>query len=97
MLPDNIIGLTDEQIEELKLRDEWADKCVPSGGWTFNKDLIGMTKNHSSVGLTFFFSIRYQLFLTECFGVEKKVDAMVTSQVRGCNKYWKKLLGTLAP
>ncbi|XP_026274694.1 cilia- and flagella-associated protein 298 isoform X2 [Frankliniella occidentalis] len=41
MLPPNIIGLTDEQVTELKLVDEWADKCVPSGGWTFNKDDIG--------------------------------------------------------
>ncbi|XP_034253160.1 cilia- and flagella-associated protein 298 [Thrips palmi] len=41
MLPPNIMGLTDEQVSELKLSDEWADKCVPSGGWTFNKDEIG--------------------------------------------------------
>ncbi|KAH0956844.1 hypothetical protein HN011_011977 [Eciton burchellii] len=41
MLPPNIMGLTDEQVEELKLRDEWADKCVPMGGWTFNRDQIG--------------------------------------------------------
>lgn len=41
MLPPNIMGLTDEQVSELKLCDEWADKCVPSGGWTFNKDEIG--------------------------------------------------------
>jgi len=41
MLPPNIMGLTDEQVEELKLRDEWADKCVPMGGWMFNRDQIG--------------------------------------------------------
>ena len=23
-------GLADEQIEELKLKDEWADKCLPN-------------------------------------------------------------------
>lgn len=34
-------GLTDEQIEELKLKDEWADKCYPSGGHIDNKDDIG--------------------------------------------------------
>ena len=34
-------GLTDEQIEELKLHDEWADKCVPSGGPVFNVDKVG--------------------------------------------------------
>lgn len=41
MLPPDIMGLTDEQVQELKLKDEWADKCVPMGGWTFNRDQIG--------------------------------------------------------
>lgn len=41
MLPPDIMGLTDEQVKELKLKDEWSDKCVPMGGWTFNKDQIG--------------------------------------------------------
>lgn len=37
ILPTEMIGLTDEQIEELKLKDTWADKCIPSGGFIFNK------------------------------------------------------------
>ncbi|XP_023316228.1 UPF0769 protein C21orf59 homolog A-like [Trichogramma pretiosum] len=41
MLPQNMQGLTDEQIEELHLVDEWGEKCCPSGGWTFNKDIMG--------------------------------------------------------
>lgn len=41
MFPPNIMGLTDEQVEELKLVDEWGEKCIPSGGWTLNKDPIG--------------------------------------------------------
>nr|CAB3230187.1 UPF0769 protein C21orf59 homolog [Phallusia mammillata] len=41
LLPPNMQGLTDEQIVELKLRDEWAEKCIPSGGPTFCKDDIG--------------------------------------------------------
>ena len=41
MLPPNMAGLTDEQVEELKLQDDWGERCVPSGGWTFNKDVIG--------------------------------------------------------
>ncbi|XP_050450210.1 cilia- and flagella-associated protein 298 isoform X2 [Cataglyphis hispanica] len=41
MLPPEIMGLTDEQVEELKLKDEWADKCSPMGGWIFHKDKIG--------------------------------------------------------
>ncbi|XP_069127896.1 cilia- and flagella-associated protein 298-like [Argopecten irradians] len=40
-LPPNMMGLTDEQIVDLKLKDEWADKCVPSGGAKMNKDPIG--------------------------------------------------------
>lgn len=38
MLPSNMLGLTDEQIEELKLVDEWGEKCVPNGDWKPNKD-----------------------------------------------------------
>ncbi|KAH8376378.1 hypothetical protein KR200_000556 [Drosophila serrata] len=38
MLPSEMIGLNEDQIEELKLKDVWADKCIPSGGFTFNKD-----------------------------------------------------------
>lgn len=40
-LPPNMQGLTDEQIEELKLKDEWADKCKPSGGHVMRVDDIG--------------------------------------------------------
>lgn len=40
-LPVNMVGLTDDQIEELKLKDEWASICVPSGGYIFNKDGCG--------------------------------------------------------
>lgn len=41
MLPPEIIGLTDEQIEELKLVDSWAESCVPSGGFNQGKDPVG--------------------------------------------------------
>lgn len=40
-LPPNMQGLTDEQVEELKLKDEWGEKCQPSGGVKFNKCKIG--------------------------------------------------------
>ncbi|XP_067849281.1 cilia- and flagella-associated protein 298 [Heptranchias perlo] len=46
-LPINMQGLTDEQIEELKLKDEWAEKCVPSGGCEFKKDEIGRRNGHA--------------------------------------------------
>ncbi|XP_034482742.1 cilia- and flagella-associated protein 298 isoform X1 [Drosophila innubila] len=38
MLPHEMIGLNDDQIEELKLKDTFADRCVPMGGFSFNKD-----------------------------------------------------------
>ncbi|KAM7343452.1 cilia- and flagella-associated protein 298 [Cochliomyia hominivorax] len=41
LLPPEILGLTEEQVEELKLKDEWGEKCIPSGGYIFNKDPIG--------------------------------------------------------
>ncbi|XP_039287865.1 cilia- and flagella-associated protein 298 [Nilaparvata lugens] len=41
MLPPDMMGLTDEQIEELKLKDEWGERCEPSGGCTDNKDPMG--------------------------------------------------------
>lgn len=41
MLPPDMLGLTDEQVEELHLVDEWAEKCVPSGGCIANPDPVG--------------------------------------------------------
>lgn len=41
LYPPEILGLTEEQVEELKLVDTYGDKCIPSGGYTFNKDPIG--------------------------------------------------------
>lgn len=39
--PPNMVGLTDDQIEELKLKDEWSDRSYPSGGSVFNADGVG--------------------------------------------------------
>lgn len=41
MFPPEILGLTDEQVSEFKLVDEYAEKCIPSGGWTYNRDPVG--------------------------------------------------------
>lgn len=40
-LPPEMQGLADEQIEELNLIDEWAEKCVASGGEVENRDPTG--------------------------------------------------------
>ena len=37
-LPPNMQGLTEEQIEELHLVDEWKSRCEPSGGAVTKKD-----------------------------------------------------------
>ncbi|EDO33865.1 predicted protein [Nematostella vectensis] len=37
-LPPNMQGLTDDQISDLRLKDEWEDKCVPSGGYVETTD-----------------------------------------------------------
>lgn len=46
-LPPNMQGLTEEQIVELKLTDEWEERCVPSGGAVFNRDDIGRRNGHA--------------------------------------------------
>ncbi|XP_048036812.1 cilia- and flagella-associated protein 298 isoform X2 [Megalobrama amblycephala] len=46
-LPPNMQGLTDDQIMELKLKDEWEDRCIPSGGAEFKKDEIGRRNGHA--------------------------------------------------
>eukprot|EP00116_Pleurobrachia_bachei_P009894 sb/3470156/ len=40
-LPGNMQGLTDEQIEELKYKDEYEKICVPQGGSVECEDPIG--------------------------------------------------------
>lgn len=39
--PVEAVGLTDEQIIELKIQDLYTPKCTPSGGSVFNRDDIG--------------------------------------------------------
>ena len=57
-LPPNMQGLTDDQIEELKLRDEWGEKCVPSGGSVFKKDDIGRRNGQGNPACVFCVHVR---------------------------------------
>lgn len=41
LFPPDILNLYEEQVTELGLKDEWGEICLPSGGWTFNKDPVG--------------------------------------------------------
>ena len=36
-LPPEMQGLTEDQILDLKLEDEWADLCIASGGFQMNE------------------------------------------------------------
>ena len=40
-LPPTMQGLTEEQLSDLKLHDDWEDECIPQGGITENKDPLG--------------------------------------------------------
>lgn len=40
-LPPEMHGLTGEQIQELKLKDEWAEICEASGGFNLKTDVCG--------------------------------------------------------
>ncbi|XP_033635637.1 cilia- and flagella-associated protein 298-like [Asterias rubens] len=46
-LPPNMQGLTDDQIVDLKLKDEWEEKCTPSGGMILTKDHTGRRNGHA--------------------------------------------------
>ncbi|XP_037323924.2 cilia- and flagella-associated protein 298 [Pungitius pungitius] len=46
-LPPNMQGLTEEQVVELKLKDEWEDRCVPSNGPVFKVDEMGRRNGHA--------------------------------------------------
>ncbi|KAF7280921.1 cilia- and flagella-associated protein 298 [Rhynchophorus ferrugineus] len=41
LYPPEILGLTEDQVDELKLNDDWGEKCIPSGGFVYNKDPVG--------------------------------------------------------
>jgi DNA-directed RNA polymerase subunit E'/Rpb7 len=64
-MPPNMQGLTDEQIVELKLKDEWEEKCEPSGGHVFCKDDIGRRNGRggSFVTTTLFIQLCFSLFI----------------------------------
>lgn len=55
---------------ELKLKDEWEDKCVPSGGTTFRKDEIGRRTGHGNSLLLierFYLNAFYSFYLIHPF------------------------------
>ena len=49
MIPHEMMGLTDEQVVELKLEDKWAEICIPSGGFNEAKDPVGRRNGQQPV------------------------------------------------
>lgn len=41
LLPHEMHGLTEDQVQDLKLEDEWAEICIATGGFKSNKDPCG--------------------------------------------------------
>ena len=41
MMAPEMQGLTEQQVEELKIKDSFADVCIPSGGFDMNPDPVG--------------------------------------------------------
>ena len=76
-LPPNMQGLTDEQITELKLVDEWSNKCTPSGGYFELKDDLG--RRNGKGLLAKISNINKQFKLICCFSqvpLSKMVDVL---------------------
>ncbi|XP_064085897.1 cilia- and flagella-associated protein 298-like isoform X1 [Macrobrachium nipponense] len=48
-LPPEMQGLTEDQIKDLELEDEWAEICIPSGGFSMNKDVCGKRNGRQPV------------------------------------------------
>lgn len=44
-VPPEMQGLAEEQIDDLRLSDDWAQTCVPSGGETENRDPTGRRRS----------------------------------------------------
>ena len=41
MMPPEMQGLTEQQVEELKIKDTFAEVCIPSGGFVMTPDPVG--------------------------------------------------------
>jgi len=48
-LPVNMQGLTEDQITDLKLVDEYADKCIPMDGYVEEEDGTGKRNGRGSL------------------------------------------------
>lgn len=62
-LPPNMQGLTAEQLVDLKLVDEWEDKCIPSGGAELKKDDIGLRNGQGERMFILLLSLSFSLSL----------------------------------
>ena len=60
LLPPNMQGLTEEQVDELKLKDEFAEVCIPSGGFIRNPDPVGRRNGRGNNPRLYFVKIHIE-------------------------------------
>lgn len=41
LFPPEILDVYESEVEKLGLKDAWGDKCIPNGGYSYNKDPVG--------------------------------------------------------
>ena len=49
MKSPEMLGLTEQQVEELKIKDNFAEVCIPSGGFVVNPDPVGRRTGRGNV------------------------------------------------
>lgn len=74
-LPPNMQGLTEEQLSELNLHDEWEDECIPTGGVIENQDPIGRRNGKGQVN--------FRTILLSSAGCWKDTRRIRKSRARG--------------
>ena len=73
LLPGNMQGLTEEQIRELKLKDEYEDTCMPSGGYVMNPDPMGRKNGRGVLRPRILCMIVYTMSLLICAAPNDKM------------------------
>ena len=68
LLPPNMQGLTEDQVRDLKLSDEYVDHCVPNGGFITSPDPVGRRNGR---GMLKSLSLQYFAWTLNSFSIIK--------------------------
>lgn len=91
-LPVNMQGLTEEQITDLKLVDEYADKCIPMDGYIEEEDVTGK-RNGRGKNFDFFKKIFYVVVLFFFLAPTEKMRSILERTIQEAkDKISKKLV-----